>query len=159
MKPRFINFYMNMARLCASMSRAKRLQVGCVIVKDDNVISHSWNGTPRGWDNECEITLPEEIDPVSRTITPARTITKPEVIHAESNAISKLGRGSASGFDATLFVTHAPCIECAKLIYQAGITEVFYANTYRSEAGLAFLSQCGISTHHVPEITDKLTNT
>lgn len=151
MKPRFVDFYMNMARLCATMSRAKRLQVGCVIVKNDNVISHSWNGTPRGWDNECEITLPEQIDPDSRTITPASTVTKPEVIHAESNAISKLARGSESGFDATLFVTHAPCIECAKLIYQAGITEVYYANRYRSDAGLEFLDKCHIALHQVPE--------
>lgn len=156
MKPRFVNFYMNMAQLCASMSRAKRLQVGCVIVKNDNVISHSWNGTPRGWDNVCEQEIPEEIDLDSRTITPARTVTKPEVIHAESNAISKLARGSESGFDATLFVTHAPCMECAKLIYQAGITEVYFANTYRSDAGLKFLAQCNITTHHIPEITDKL---
>lgn len=144
MKPRFVDFYMSMARLCATMSRAKRLQVGCVIVKNDNVISHSWNGTPRGWDNECEITLPEEIDPDSRTIMPARTITKPEVIHAERNALDKLSRATGGGHGATMFVTHLPCIECSKSIYSAGIVEVYYQDEYRSDAGIKFLEKCGV---------------
>lgn len=154
MKPRFVNFYMAMARLCAGMSRAKRLQVGCVIVKNDNVISHSWNGTPRGWDNQCETVIPEEYDLDSRTITPARTVTKPEVIHAESNAISKLARGSESGLDAALFVTHAPCMSCSKLIYQAGISEVYYQHDYRLSDGIDFLKKCGIPVHQVTEIPE-----
>lgn len=154
MKPRFRDFYMNMAWLCARMSRAERLQVGCVIIKDNNIISQGWNGTPSGWDNACEVMWPEVVDPDSRTITPAQLVTKPEVLHAEMNALMKLARGSESGLGASMFVTHSPCIECSKGAYQAGIREVFYQVPYRSGAGIEFLERCGIPVHQVPEMPE-----
>lgn len=137
-----------MAKLCASMSRAQRLQVGCAIVKDNNIISHGWNGTPSGWDNQCETLIPAETvyDADSRSYSeyPERLVTKPEVLHAEMNALMKLARGSESGLGASMFVTHAPCIECAKGIYQAGIQAVYYGERYRSDQGLEFLKKSGV---------------
>lgn len=154
MKPRFRDFYMNMAWLCSKMSRAERLKVGCVIIKHNNIISQGWNGTPSGWDNICETMLPEQIDPDSRTITPAQLVTKPEVLHAEMNALMKLARGSESGLGASLFVTHSPCMECSKGAYQAGIKEVYYMIPYRNKQGIEFLEKCGIPVYQVPEIPE-----
>jgi dCMP deaminase len=117
--------------------------VGCVIVKDNNIISFSWNGTPRGWDNNCENIVGYESNnvPVYKT--------KPEVIHAESNAISKLARSSESGLGADLFVTHSPCLDCAKLIYQSGIKRVYFGAAYRSNEGIVFLERSGVEVHQV----------
>lgn len=131
MKDKFKRLYMEMADSVSHLSSAKRLQVGAVIVKDNRVISFGYNGTPAGWDNNCEL-MDED-----GTLT-----TKKEVIHAEMNAIAKLARSTESGEDATMFVTHAPCIECAKLIYQSGISRVFYKNKYRSPEGVNLLKQC-----------------
>jgi len=107
MNDRMKKFYMGIADDCAKMSRAVRLQVGAVIVKDNNIISFSWNGMPSGWANCCE----EEVVTEYESHTYSILVTKPEVIHAESNAISKLARGIESGDGATMFVTHAPCID------------------------------------------------
>lgn len=115
----------------AKLSSAKNLQVGCIIVKDGKIISIGYNGTPKGWNNTCE---------------DKNGVTKPEVIHAESNALLKLAREGDSGFGASLFVTHSPCIDCAKLIYQAGIKEVYYSIPYRDKRGLNFLKDMGITT-------------
>jgi dCMP deaminase len=124
------------------MSRARRLQVGSVIVKDDNIISFSWNGTPSGWDNNCEEELLHEDG--STTLK-----TRPEVLHAESNAISKLARSQNSGRDADIFITHAPCLDCAKLIYQSGIRRVWFGVAYRDGSGIEFLQRSGIEvTQH-----------
>ena len=125
MKTKFIKAYMDVAERFAQLSSAKRLQVGAIVVKDDRIISIGYNGMPSGWDNCCE----------------EDNKTKPEVIHAESNAISKLARGNESGLGATMFVTHQPCIDCAKLIYQSGIATVYYKNEYRSTQGLDFLNK------------------
>jgi len=125
MKTKFIKAYMDVAERFAQLSSAKRLQVGAIVVKDDRIISIGYNGMPSGWDNCCE----------------EDNKTKPEVIHAESNAISKLARGNESGEGATMFVTHQPCIDCAKLIYQSGIATVYYKNEYRSTQGLDFLNK------------------
>jgi dCMP deaminase len=143
MNERFKEFYMRIASNCANMSRAIRLKVGCVIVKDNNIISFSWNGTPRGWDNNCENIVGYESNnvPVYKT--------KPEVIHAESNAISKLARSSESGLGADLFVTHSPCLDCAKLIYQSGIKRVYFGAAYRSNEGIVFLERSGVEVHQV----------
>lgn len=151
MKQKFINAYMDVAERFAQLSTAKKLQVGCAIVKDDRIISIGYNGTPTGWSNECEELIPVEVDIVSRTITPARMHTKPEVIHAEMNALMKLARSSESGENATLFVTHYPCIECAKCIYQAGISIVYYRNEYEATrgSGREFLKKCKIPTIQV----------
>ena len=134
-----ISFYMDVCDRIAAMSVAERLQVGSLIVKDDNILAFGWNGTPRGWDNACE-----EVVPPNEWVEFEQLKTKPEVIHAESNAISKLARGTESGLGATMFVTHAPCIDCAKLVYQSGIATVYYKNDYRSTQGLEFLTKSNV---------------
>ena len=128
----------------AALSVAKRLQVGSLIVKNNNILAFGWNGTPAGWDNTCE----EEVITEYESYTDSALVTKPEVIHAESNAISKLARGNESGLGATMFVTHQPCIDCAKLIYQSGIATVYYKNAYRSTQGLDFLNKSGVEVIH-----------
>jgi dCMP deaminase len=92
---------------------------------------------PSGWDNNCEDTIQHSDDTVTLK-------TKPEVLHAETNAIAKLAKSNESGLDATMFVTHAPCLDCAKLIYQSGINHVLYRNSYRDTSGVAFLEKSGI---------------
>ena len=119
---------MKTAETFAELSHAKRLHVGAIVVKDDRIISIGYNGMPAGWDNNCEEVLED-----------GTLKTKPEVLHAETNAIAKLARSNESGFNADLFVTHAPCLDCAKLIYQAGIGRVFYRTAYRDSAGVDFL--------------------
>jgi dCMP deaminase len=140
MKQKYLDLYMDWADRTAQLSHARRLQVGAVIVKDDSVISYGYNGMPSGWDNNCEdeIIL-EQDEKFVKTLK-----TKPEVLHAESNAIAKLARSSQSGRDASVFITHAPCLDCAKLIYQGGIRSVFYRNSYRDMAGIEFLERSGI---------------
>ena len=135
MKEKYIGTYMKVAHLFAEHSSAKRKKVGAVIVKDDRIISIGYNGMPAGWDNTCEIELHQPVGRVD-------LVTKPEVLHAESNAIAKLAKSSESGEGATMFITCAPCIECAKLIYQSGIKEVFYDEEYRSDEGVKFLNKC-----------------
>ena len=135
MKKKFIKTYMDVAESFAKLSSAVRLQVGAIVVKDDRIISIGYNGMPSGWDNCCEEVLRE--DEVGFQVTK----TKPEVLHAEANAITKLARSSESGLGATIFVTHSPCIECAKLIYQSGISTVYYKTSYRSDDGINFLKK------------------
>jgi dCMP deaminase len=143
MKQKFIDYYMDIAERTARLSSAVRLNVGAVIVKDDKVISMGYNGTPSGWDNICEDLL-EVHEDGGRVLK-----TKPEVLHAETNAIAKLAKSTESGDCATLFVTHAPCMDCAKLIYQSGINSVFYRNTYRDDAGIKFLEKAGVNITQV----------
>jgi len=138
LKIKFKQLYMDWARRAAQLSHARRLNVGAVIVKDDTVISYGYNGMPAGWDNNCE----DEIKWPNGDIQ--FLTTKPEVLHAESNAIAKLARSNNSGLGADLFVTHSPCLECAKLIYQSGIRRVFYAEDYRDDAGIQFLYRSGL---------------
>ena len=144
MKPKFQKLYNNIAHEVAKMSHARRLQVGAVIVKDDRVISMGYNGMPAGWENNCES---EGIDfnPITKTKTGNGILTtRPEVLHAESNAIAKLAKSNDSGLDAELFVTHAPCMECSKLIFQSGIRRVYYSADYRDDSGIKFLKQSGV---------------
>ena len=138
MKQKFVDAYMEVAKIFANLSTAKRLQVGAIVVKDDRIISIGYNGMPSGWDNCCEDETYDE-DGFHITLK-----TKPEVLHAESNAIAKLARSSESGDGATIFITHAPCIDCAKLIYQSGIATVYYKNDYRSTQGVEFLKKSNI---------------
>lgn len=140
MKQKWIDAFMDTAERFAKLSSAKRLQVGAVVVKDERITSIGYNGTPTGWDNQCEYTYTNPQTKVDETVT------KPEVIHAEANAISKLAKSSESGAGASIFITHAPCVECAKLIYGAGIKHVYYRNSYRNEDGLNFLVKCNIET-------------
>jgi dCMP deaminase len=138
MKPKLINAYMKTAEVFAELSHARRLHVGAIIVKDDRIISIGYNGMPAGWDNDCEDVIQHSDDTTSLK-------TKPEVLHAETNAIAKLAKSTESGFNATMFITHAPCLDCAKLIYQSGINSVFYRNSYRSSDGINFLTQSGVT--------------
>lgn len=153
MKPKFVQAFMRSAEVFAELSSAQRLKVGCVIVKDNRIISIGYNGMPSGWDNVCEHQMPKEVDADSRTITPAQLVTKPEVLHAEANAIAKVAQSSESSAGATLFCTHAPCLDCAKLIHQSGITAVYYRDKYKSQAGLHFLEKCGIIVSQITEDT------
>ena len=137
MKQKFIDAYMDVAKRFAKLSSAKRLQVGAIVVKDDRIISIGYNGMPSGWTNECE----DYIQLSDDTIT---TKTKPEVIHAEANAIAKLAKSSESGDGSTMFLTHAPCIDCAKQIYTAGINKVYYNQNYRDTLGVDFLQKCNV---------------
>jgi dCMP deaminase len=137
MKQKFIDLYMDWARRVAQLSYARRLQVGAVIVKDDCVISYGYNGMPAGWDNVCEYSIDD-----TKGYDTGKT--KPEVIHAESNAIAKLAKSSNSGNQADIFITHSPCMECAKLIYQSGIKRVWYEINYRDDSGINFLRKSGV---------------
>lgn len=130
------------AGIFAELSHARRLHVGAIVVKDDRIISIGYNGMPAGWDNNCEDELHQPIGRVD-------LVTKPEVLHAESNAIAKLARSSESGLGADIFITHAPCIDCAKLIYQSGIKRVYFGMAYRDDAGINFLKRSGIEVDHV----------
>ena len=131
MKDKFISAYMDVAERFAQLSYAQRAKVGAIIVKDDRIISIGYNGMPSGWDNVCE--------------TEGRT--NPEVLHAETNAIAKLAQSGESGKDATLFCTHLPCMDCAKLIYQSGITHVYYREEYKAAkgSGKEFLTESGVT--------------
>lgn len=142
MKQKFIDLYMEWAARTAELSHARRLQVGAVIVKDDSVISYGYNGTPAGWDNNCEDVTGYNLgEPILKT--------KPEVLHAEMNSLMKLARSTNSGNQASMFITHSPCLECAKGIHQAGIKEVFYGEDYRSDDGIVFLKKCGIKIEKI----------
>jgi dCMP deaminase len=136
---------MDTAERFARLSSAKRLQVGAVVVKDNRIISIGYNGMPSGWTNECEEVI--EVHEDGGVITK----TKDEVIHAEANAISKLAKSGDSGDGATMFITHAPCVHCAKIIYGAGITNVYYRNFYRDDAGIEFLNKCNIEVIKINE--------
>jgi len=132
----------------AECSTAEKLKVGCVIVKDDRIISIGYNGMPSGWSNECETRsfFTEDGQQLLNQIL----ITKPEVLHAEENAITKLARSNESGGGSTAFITHAPCLSCAKLLYSSGIVEVYYTHLYKNTEGLDFLNKCKINGTYGP---------
>ena len=121
--------YLRMARIWAKISYCKRRQVGALVVKDKMIISDGYNGTPSGFENICE---------------DENNLTKPYVLHAEANAITKLARSSNNSDRATLYVTAAPCLECSKLIIQAGIKRVVYGEAYRLEDGINLLRRANI---------------
>ena len=165
MKQKVIEAHMAVAETYAQLSTATRLKVGAIVVKENRVISIGYNGMPSGWSNVCEDTefvpLNDDMnyqEMVDKGFTFGadkdtsgfvRTITKPEVLHAETNAIAKLARSTESGLGAVLFCTHAPCLDCAKLIYQSGIEKVYYRNQYRSQAGIDFLTMSNIEVNKV----------
>lgn len=122
--------YLRMARIWAENSYCKRRQVGALVVKDKMIISDGYNGTPSGFENVCE----------------ENGVTKPYVLHAEANAITKLARSNNNSDGSTLYVTASPCIECAKLIIQAGIKRVVYGEKYRLDDGLRLLQRAGVET-------------
>jgi dCMP deaminase len=142
MKDKFKSAFMETAQTFAKLSHARRLQVGSIVVKEDRIISIGYNGMPAGWDNVCEDEYLHEDG--STTLK-----TKSEVLHAETNAIAKLAKSNDSGNGATMFITHSPCIECAKLIYQSGINHVVYMQNYRDNAGIQFLERSGVTVEQV----------
>ena len=170
MKEKMIQVYMKTAETFSELSHARRLHVGAIVVKDDRIISIGYNGMPAGWDNDCENVewcsaggwlSPEEIEegwPFEGTYLDGegntmkgryRLKTKPEVLHAETNAIAKLARSNESGLGADIFITHAPCLDCAKLIYQSGIKRVWYGTQYRDSSGVEFLKKSGVTVEIV----------
>ena len=137
MKSKHLNAYMKTAETFAECSTARRAKVGAIIVKDNRIISIGYNGMPSGWDNNCENEIGvHKGEPVLKT--------KPQVLHAEMNAISKVARSSESSEGSAMFITHAPCHDCAKMIFQSGISSVYYRTTYRDSTGIEFLEQCNI---------------
>lgn len=136
-KKRYDLFYMNIAEQCSQLSHCERKKVGSVIVKDGNILAFGFNGTPSGFDNACEI-----IQPVIGNTN--RLHTKPEVLHAELNAICKIAKSTQSTEDAVLYVTMSPCIECAKIIIQSGIKEVYYREEYRIKDGIELIKKANI---------------
>jgi dCMP deaminase len=143
--------HMDVAARYAELSTARRLKVGCLVVKDERIISIGYNGTPSGWDNNCEDEVVDSFAGFEGAITSHRLKTKPEVLHAETNAIAKLAKSTESGLGATMFITHAPCMDCAKLIFQSGISHVLYRNSYRDTAGVDFLEKGGIQVQQLKE--------
>ena len=142
MKQKLLDAYMKTAETFSECSTAKRLHVGAIVVKDDRIISIGYNGMPSGWDNDCE-------DIKINNDGQYELKTKPEVLHAETNAIAKLAKSNESGLGATMFITHAPCMDCAKLVYQSGINTVYYRNSYRNEDGIQFLEKAGVKIEKV----------
>ena len=127
--------FMEIAETIAKQSVAKRLQVGSIIVNDSGrILSMGYNGMPSGWDNTCE------------TI---ENITKPEVLHSEANLLLKCAKDGQTTDGATMFCTHSPCLECSKLIHQAGIKTVYYRNKYRDDSGIEFLKKCNITIEQI----------
>ena len=145
MKNKFIVAFMECAHTFAKLSSANRAQVGCIIVKDNRIISIGYNGMPSGWDNCCEDIIHHH------ELGTTTVMSKPEVLHAETNAIAKVAQSSESCRDASLFCTHMPCMDCAKLIYQSGITQVYYSVDYKAAkgSGSEFLSKSGIEVTQV----------
>tara|TARA_X000001036_G_C20213942_1_gene616915 strand:- start:23 stop:454 length:432 start_codon:yes stop_codon:yes gene_type:complete len=128
--------YLDMAQIWSRLSKAERMKVGCLIVKDGSIISDGYNGTPSGFDNTCEHQDPR--------VSFSSSITKPEVLHAESNAITKLAKSTQSSAGSTVYITISPCIDCAKLIIQSGVSRVVFGDVYRNEDGLNLLRKANI---------------
>ena len=143
-------YHMSQAVLAAGMSHALKGKVGCVIVTSSGVCSHGWNGTPTGYDNRCE----EE-----RAAGPSDNVvlvTKPEVLHAEENAIGRCAEAGVSVRGASMFVTYAPCVRCARLIWRSGVSHVYYLRPYdgtnvAEKDGTVLLRRCGVTVTRIHE--------
>ena len=132
---------MDTAKRFAELSHARKMHVGAIVVKDDTIISIGYNGMPSGWDNNCE---DEAYDGDNLTLK-----TKPEVMHAERNALDKLARNAGSGDGAVMFVTHSPCLECAKSILGAGIKQVYFNKVHQDTRGISFLEKSNVIVEQV----------
>ena len=141
--------YLKMADEWAQLSKAVRRKVGCLIVRDGQIISDGYNGTPAGFDNTCEFVNEKFLARAENKLQ-----TKPEVLHAESNALMKLAKSTNSSKDSTIYLTMSPCFDCAKLIIQAGVLRVVYSDTYRNTEGIDFLRSNNIIAERVniPEV-------
>lgn len=135
--------YLKMAKVWSQLSKARRKKVGCLIVKDGMIISDGFNGTPKGFDNNCEEYVDAEHILASKSY---ELSTKSEVLHAESNAITKLARSTQSSEGAVMYTTCSPCLECAKLIIQAGISRVVFEEIYRNIQGIDLLKKASVLT-------------
>lgn len=167
MKNRFLTYYMDLAKRTAQLSYANKLKVGAILVKNDNIIGFSYNGTPSGWDNVAEnriyVSMEDAVSldypdlykkyPYSERIGQDDIRfdlkTKTEVSHAEENLILKLARSNESSEGGIMFVTHNPCYVCSRMIYGARISEVYYAEDYRDSSGIEFLLKCGIKVEKI----------
>ena len=160
MKDKFVDLYMDVAQRVAHLSHGVRLKVGAVIVKDHRILSYGYNGTPSGFDNCCEYKTyltPDISDisdgdailqyPFEDDIGRHFLTSNPEVIHAETNAIAKVAKGGDSSDQASIFITHSPCIECSKLILQSGISSVYYGIDYRKDDGIKLLRKGNIEVN------------
>ena len=128
---------MDIAKRVAQQSTALNAQVGAVMVRGDNILAVGYNGTPKGWSNNCEY------------MHLGKLTTKPEVLHAESNMIAKVARSTQSSEGSTVYTTLSPCLECSKMMYQAGVVRVVYADDYRDKEGLAFLDKANITVEKI----------
>ncbi len=171
MKQKFIDYFMDIATRTSKLSYAKRLQVGAVIVKGNQILASGYNGMPSGWENNCEDKDWMESDagmwldaediqeqwpfkgyrPDLNRDMRYRLKSKPEVLHAEMNALMRLAASTESSLGSTLFITHNPCLDCAKAIYQAGINTVYYKHDYRSSEGIEFLIKTGINIKKISD--------
>ena len=147
LKERWIQYYAKIAKETALLSTAKKLQVGCVIVRDNRILSIGYNGTPSGWDNECEELIKWPNGDI-KFLT-----TKPEVLHAEANAILKVARSTQTCENATLYITLSPCKDCSKLIHQSGIKRVVYHNEYKDTSGVDFLRKAGVEVEMIEDLS------
>lgn len=138
-----IKSHLKAAKVYAELSYSARLKVGAVITRDDRIISIGYNGTPTGFDNECEIRLDDSVK-----------VTRPEVVHAEANAILFSAKRGLSTDGSILITTHSPCYDCAKMIVQCGIVEVYYEVNYRDKEPLVFLKKCGVLVKKIGELND-----
>lgn len=159
---KYKRLYMDIAERVAQMSYAKRLLVGAIIVKDGRILSMGFNGMPSGWDNDCEDKIYKDHDTETGYDYPLkeyhgefndqvryyRLKTKPQVLHGEMNAMMKLAKSNESSEGADLFLTHSPCIQCAKAIYQSGIKRLYFGKHYRSNDGVEFLQKSGIEVEN-----------
>ena len=137
-KQRELDFtYLEIATSWSQLSKAKRKKVGCLVVKDGQIISDGYNGTPKGYDNDCEFETRFGFE------------TRPEVLHAESNALMKLAKSTNSSENCTIYLTLSPCFECSKLLVQAGVKRVVYNEQYRDTSGLEFLKVNGIEVEQL----------
>jgi dCMP deaminase len=148
---KFANAHMKAAEVYSQLSSARRLHVGCVVVKDNTIIGIGYNGMPSGWDNNCEDKIycddgdwKEQTDKLHDEWVTYKLKTKPEVLHAETNALAKIAKSTNSSDGASMFITHAPCLDCAKLVYQSGIKSVYYRNSYKNTDGIDFLNKCNV---------------
>jgi dCMP deaminase len=147
MNLKFDKLFLTIASEIAKLSHARRAQVGCVLVKEGNILSFGYNGMPSGMDNNCENELYANGELKFLE-------TKPEVLHAETNAIAKLAKTGHSSLDATAYVTLSPCINCAKLLYQAGIKRVVYKQKHDGSDGVGFLEKVGVETYYWEDSLD-----
>lgn len=137
---KFDELYIDIAERVSRLSYAKRLKVGAVIAKENNILGYGYNGTPAGCDNDCEYPIVDHGEEL---------VTKQSVLHAESNAIMKVARSTQTTEGSSLYVTVSPCMECAKLIIQSGITKVFYLEKYRDTSAITFLTSNNIEVTRI----------